>query len=42
MRIFYGLDTNDDGHITYRDFKNSDLTDILFTVASEEDINKVR
>ena len=24
------------------DFKNSDLTDILFTVASEEDINKVR
>ena len=42
MRIFYSLDTNDDGHITYRDFKNSDLTDILFTVASEEDINKVR
>ena len=42
MRIFYGLDTNDDGHITYRDFKKSDLTDILFTVASEEDINKVR
>ena len=42
MRIFYGLDTNDDGHITFRDFKNSDLTDILYTVASEEDINKVR
>lgn len=42
MRIFYSLDTNDDGHITYRDFKNSDLTDILYTVASEEDINKVR
>ena len=42
MRIFYGLDTNDDGHITFRDFKKSDLTDVLFQVASEEDINKVR
>ena len=30
MRIFYGLDTNDDGKITYRDFKNSDLSDVLF------------
>ena len=30
MRIFYGLDTNDDGHITFRDFKKSDLTDVLF------------
>ena len=29
MRIFYTLDTNDDGKITYRDFKNSDLFDVL-------------
>lgn len=42
MRIFYTLDANDDGRITYRDFKNSNLFDVLFQVASEEDINKVR
>ena len=42
MRIFYSLDTNDDGHITYRDFKNSDLMDVFKHVANEEDINKVR
>ena len=42
MRIFYGLDTNDDGKITWRDFKNSDLTDVLFTLANEKDINEVR
>ena len=42
MRIFYGLDTNDDGHITWRDFKKSDLYDVLNTVATEEDINKIR
>ena len=42
MRIFYSLDTNDDGHITFRDFKNSDLIDVLFKVASEDDINQVR
>ena len=29
MRIFYGLDTNDDGKITWRDFKNSNLFDVL-------------
>ena len=42
MRIFYGLDTNDDGNITYRDFKKSDLFDVFQMVATEEDINKVR
>lgn len=42
MRIFYSLDANDDGKITFRDFKNSNLFDVLFQVASEEDINKVR
>lgn len=42
MRIFYTLDTNDDGKITYRDFKNSDLFDVLQIVSNEEDINKVR
>lgn len=39
MRIFFSLDTNDDGHITFRDFKNSDLVDVLFKVAGEDDIN---
>ena len=42
MRIFYSLDTNDDGHITFRDFKNSDLMDVLFKVSKEDDINQVR
>lgn len=42
MRIFYGLDTNDDNQITYRDFKNSNLNQILHHVATEEDINKIR
>lgn len=36
------MDTNDDGHLTYRDFKNSDLVEVLFKVASEDDINQVR
>lgn len=42
MRIFYGLDSNDDGKITYRDFKRSNFVETLHLVASEEDINKVR
>ena len=41
MRIFYTLDTNDDGQITYRDFKNSDLFDVLMKVSTEDDINKI-
>lgn len=42
MRIFYSLDVNDDGKITWRDFKNSNLTEIFWQVAREEDINKIR
>ena len=30
MRIFFHLDTNDDGKITWRDFKNSKLLDTFF------------
>lgn len=42
MRIFFSLDVNDDGNITYRDFKNSNLFSVLHTVAKEDDINKIR
>ncbi len=42
MRIFYKIDMNDDGRINFRDFKRSNLKEVLFNVASEEDINKVR
>lgn len=42
MRIFFSLDTNDDGKITFRDFKNSDLMEVLFQVEKEDDINKIR
>jgi serine/threonine-protein phosphatase 2A regulatory subunit B'' len=42
MRIFFGLDGNDDGKITFRDFKNSNLFSVLNQVATEDDINKIR
>ena len=42
MRIFFELDTNDDGKITYRDFKNSDLFEVLQELSTEDDINKIR
>ena len=42
MRIFYMVDSNDDGKITFRDFKRSNLKEVLFNVAGEEDINKIR
>ena len=42
MRIFYSLDQNDDGRITFRDFKNSNLFEILTEVDREDDINKIR
>lgn len=42
MRIFYMVDANDDGKITFRDFKRSNLKDVFFNVAAEEDINKIR
>mmetsp|Transcript_13646 Transcript_13646/g.9634 ORF Transcript_13646/g.9634 Transcript_13646/m.9634 type:complete len:225 (+) Transcript_13646:815-1489(+) len=42
MRIFYTLDYNDDGKITFRDFNNSNLYEIFQQVSDEEDINKIR
>jgi serine/threonine-protein phosphatase 2A regulatory subunit B'' len=42
LRIFYTLDGNDDGKITFRDFKTSNLMQVLQQVATEDDINKVR
>ena len=42
MRIFFTLDVNDDGCVTYRDFKNSNLFNVLHIVAKEDDINKIR
>ncbi len=42
MRIFFVIDRNDDGRITYRDFKQSNFIKILYFVDEEEDINKVR
>lgn len=42
MRIFFALDGNDDGRISYRDFKNSNLFSVLDLVGREDDINKIR
>ena len=42
MRIYFTLDSNDDGKITWRDFKNSNLCDTFFQVSGENDINMVR
>ena len=42
MRIFFEIDRNDDGMITYRDFKQSNFIKTLFEVDEEEDINKIR
>ena len=42
MRIFFILDSNDDGKITWRDFKNSNLMDTFIQVSNESDINVVR
>lgn len=42
MRIFFSLDSNDDGKITWRDFKNSNLMATFFQVSNENDINMVR
>jgi serine/threonine-protein phosphatase 2A regulatory subunit B'' len=41
-RIFYTVDTNDDGKITYRELKKSNLFDVCLAVDEEEDINKIR
>ena len=42
MRIFFTLDSNDDGRISYRDFKNSKFIPTLMEVDREDDINKIR
>lgn len=42
MRIFFALDGNDDGKISYRDFKNSNLFSVMELVGREDDINKIR
>lgn len=36
------MDLNDDGKIFYREFKNSNFIKTLFTVDTEDDINRVR
>ena len=42
MRVFFVIDTNDDGRISYRDFKKSNLMQTLKEVDDEDDINKIR
>jgi serine/threonine-protein phosphatase 2A regulatory subunit B'' len=41
-RIFYKIDANDDGKITFRELKRSNFFDICLSVDEEEDINKIR
>ena len=41
MRIFYSVNRKDNGRISWREFKQSDLFPALETVDREEDINKV-
>lgn len=42
LRIFYNCDTNDDGKLTYRQFRKSKLLNEFFKVCEEPDINKLR
>lgn len=42
QRIFYGVDKNDDGKISKREFIHSNLFNALNHLDSEEDVNKVR
>lgn len=42
MRIFFILDSNDDGKVAWRDFKQSNLMAVFFQVSNESDINVVR
>ena len=41
QRILYKVDTNDDGKISKREFKKSNLFKAFEHVDAEEDINKV-
>ena len=41
-RIMFELDWNDDGKITFRDFKHSKLLAAIFQLQAEEEINAVR
>lgn len=42
LRIFFTVDINDDGRISFREFKKSNLKQVLFQVCEEEDINRIR
>ncbi len=42
LRIFYSVDINDDGRISFREFRKSNLRAVLFQVCEEEDINRIR
>lgn len=41
-RIFFLIDANDDGKITLRELKRSNLLDIMLSLDEEEDINKIK
>lgn len=41
MRIYYLLNRKEDGKITWRDFKNSNLFQAMLFLDKEDDINKV-
>jgi serine/threonine-protein phosphatase 2A regulatory subunit B'' len=41
-RIFFTVDVNDDGKITLRELKRSNLFDVCLSLDEEEDINKIR
>ncbi len=42
FRIFYINDLNDDGKLTYREYRKSNLIQIFRAVCEEPDINKIR
>jgi serine/threonine-protein phosphatase 2A regulatory subunit B'' len=42
MRIFYVCDLNDDGQLSYREFRKSNLLTVFKKVCEEPDINKIR
>jgi serine/threonine-protein phosphatase 2A regulatory subunit B'' len=42
LRIFFTCDLNDDGRITFREFRKSNILQIFRKVCEESDINKVR